>query len=899
MNSSERLLRRYVQEPGLLSVPFASAWEAANLNLELNSSPATMLRLELVSRVTTQALLYTHGNETAALKSLHSLFGRTREICAANLDAHFFHAVAWHVLNAHVRPFTSRWHGRWESGRLAALDDADDFRLELASLVKVLRSFSRLLQEMSGQVAHDDEVPERSRVAEEMSRPLPWGLDKAVAGSGREDHAELRIRHAAEHEAIARRREVVGQSSGSDRAVGLALSGGGIRSATFSLGVLDALARRDLLPQFDYVSAVSGGGYAAGFLTNLLDRTSASDAAMAGDGRRLRAELKKPFARGDRESLAIGHVRQNCRYLAAGPARERWILALVQVSGLVTNLIALLAIICLCAGIGNQVGRGVEHLVGTTALWSLPIVCVILAFIGLAVVPAVSAFRGTRGALPDAIMAAFAAPLLLIGAWAGYRAIYKAFAAVIGSEWSSMAWSVATPLAMILVGVGAERLSPRTAFLGRRIAIVAAPAFLFVAGMCVSMLLAERPEWTFWIMTGSAAVTIYLSLLMNVNFTGLHRHYRRRLAHAFLVDHDGVVSPARQLSELCRGGTSPYLILNAALNVPASKQPRMRGRLTDFFSFTPDHCGSPITGYWPTSDMEKLDPAVDLAAAMAISGAAVSPQMGLRNRPALGFWLSILNLRLGYWLRQSPNVIGGSPNSTGGEADGAASSSDEAGTDAEVPVKRRTVRRLPALRYLLCELAGRIDECSKFLNLSDGGHMENLGVYELLRRRCKYIVAVDGEQDETMTFHAVANLQRLAAIDLGVRIDLDLGDLRKGVDGLSRSHFHFSRIHYPCGGIGYLVYLKLSLTGNEGEFLRRFRLDEPAFPHHPTADQNFTEARFEAYRSLGEHVGEKLFLESIVGDLARTDAVNVDAWFAELGRSFLEPLRSPTSLGVP
>jgi hypothetical protein len=189
-----------------------------------------------------------------------------------------------------------------------------------------------------------------------------------------------------------------------------------------------------------------------------------------------------------------------------------------------------------------------------------------------------------------------------------------------------------------------------------------------------------------------------------------------------------------------------------------------------------------------------------------------------------------------------------------------------------------------------------MDEKTTFLNLSDGGHIENLGVYELLRRRCKFVVVVDGEQDQGMTFHAMANLQRLASIDLGVRIEINLDELRRDRDGLSRSHFQFCRIRYSDKEFGYMLYLKLSLTGNEGEFLRRFRLDEPDFPHHPTADQNFSEARFEAYRSLGQHVGEKLFLQSIVGRMPKGEDVDIEHWFASMGRSLLEPL--DTSSGV-
>ena len=122
--------------------------------------------------------------------------------------------------------------------------------------------------------------------------------------------------------------------------------------------------------------------------------------------------------------------------------------------------------------------------------------------------------------------------------------------------------------------------------------------------------------------------------------------------------------------------------------------------------------------------------------------------------------------------------------------------------------------------------------------------------------------------------------------------------------GLSRSHFRFCRIRYPKAGrnseelYGYLLYLKLSLTGNEGEFLRRYRLDEPVFPHHSTADQLFSETQFEAYRSLGEHIGDKLFLRALVNDLADSKDVQIEDWFEALGRNLLEPLPA-ANMSIP
>ena len=140
-----------------------------------------------------------------------------------------------------------------------------------------------------------------------------------------------------------------------------------------------------------------------------------------------------------------------------------------------------------------------------------------------------------------------------------------------------------------------------------------------------------------------------------------------------------------------------------------------------------------------------------------------------------------------------------------------------------------------------------------------------------------------------MTFAGLTTLQRLAAIDLGVKLELDLDDLRLNAQGYARSHFRLGRIRYPGGACGYLLYVKLSLTGNEGEFLRRYRLDEPAFPHHSTADQFFSEAQFEAYRALGEHIGGKLFQPALLGDLATSATVPLEEWFRALGRNLLEP----------
>lgn len=867
-----QILQKFVGTPPLLSQALVDALADRPWDVAANARAATLLHLQLESRVSTQNLSYSSGSEASALGSLHALFERTRVICEQEVDARLFHELAWHVLNIHVRPFTSRWHRRQGLGRLSALDDTDDFRLELAALTRILRRFDHLLLELRGEKTDENVAEQIDWIGDEVVRPLPWGLAIDSAGSTEEHNAPpLVARHRAEHAAIKLRRERYGIETPIDRASGLALSGGGIRSATFALGVVSALARRGLLPQLDYLSTVSGGGYLGSFLTGLLSEPGAQ-ATSTSDQAAERAAVRAPFLPGDRESPLLGHIRQNCRYLASASLGERLLVAGAQIGGLLTNLLALAALLFLSGalvlvleGAWALVSKSIQTSLGVSDPGSAAMaVAAGLAATGLLTSQVVAAKTDSDSAIADRTLSWSALPLAIIGLLVVFDGMRSAFAALVGLGPFAECAALVMPLLALLAGLALERTVAKVALIGRWVARLAAPMFLVALFLGSDRLLVTDADLRPWAVLAAVVVSAWLSFMLNLNFTGLHRHYRRRLGETFIIQpkgEDDVETVTRQLSDLARSGRGPYPILNAALNVPRSRLPAMRGRLTDFFSFTPDFCGSPITGYWATRRIEAANPTLDLAVAMAISGAAVSPRMGLQDRPGLGFWLSLMNVRLGYWLRKPPK--------------------------AEQPQSRW---RPPALRYLLKELVGAIDEKSTFINLSDGGHIENLGIYELLRRRCKLIVAVDGEQDPRMTFHAVANLQRLAAIDLGVQIDMDLDDLRLDDRGFSRSHFQFCRIRYGNGEIGYMIYLKLSLTGNEGEFLRRFRLDEPAFPHHPTADQNFTEARFEAYRSLGQHVGERLFVESIVGALAHDDVVDIDAWFCAMGRSFLDPL---------
>lgn len=309
---------------------------------------------------------------------------------------------------------------------------------------------------------------------------------------------------------------------------------------------------------------------------------------------------------------------------------------------------------------------------------------------------------------------------------------------------------------------------------------------------------------------------------------------------------------------------APYHLINAAVNLPGSSNKELRGRNSDFFLFSKNFYGSPLTGYWQSAQLEKLDPHVDLGTAMAISGAAVGSNMGRHTSRAFRFLLVLLNLRLGYWIPR--------------------------------PGARYGVGKYPGALRLFQEMTGaRMDEHSAFLNISDGGHIENMGTYELIRRRCKFVVAVQGGRDPEMEFEEFRHLQRLVRIDFGVEINIDLSDISPDAHKISASHAALGQIHYPGGEAGWLLLIKLSVTGQEADEVLDYMARHVAFPHESTADQVYSEEQFEAYRLLGECAAEELFREELFGkngfekfmENKSPEMTQTEHWFRTLAKHFL------------
>jgi hypothetical protein len=155
---------------------------------------------------------------------------------------------------------------------------------------------------------------------------------------------------------------------------------------------------------------------------------------------------------------------------------------------------------------------------------------------------------------------------------------------------------------------------------------------------------------------------------------------------------------------------------------------------------------------------------------------------------------------------------------------------------------------------MLSEAFGMTTDESEYVYLSDGGHFENLGLYEMALRRCMTIVAVDSGCDEDFTFEDLGNALRKIRIDLGVPIVFEGGSL-EAVKAKKR-RYAVAKIDYPAaggdGGPGRLIYIKPMVTGCEPPDVITYAAAHPAFPHESTGNQWFNESQTESYRMLGK-----------------------------------------------
>lgn len=362
--------------------------------------------------------------------------------------------------------------------------------------------------------------------------------------------------------------------------------------------------------------------------------------------------------------------------------------------------------------------------------------------------------------------------------------------------------------------------------------------------------LATRGSTLLVAFAGFLGAALVLGWRVDINKFSLYMLYRNRVVRAWF----GAANRARRphpftgfdpgddilLAEL--KNARPYPIVNTALNLVDGEELAWQTRRTAAFAFTPRWCGyeqpgpggagcyRPTAGYAAQAGVGLDDDAgVRLGMAVALSGAAASPNMGAHSSAPLNFLMTMFNVRLGRWY---PNPA------------------RPTWTSSSPPI---------GLFSLLAELFGQLDADAGYVHLSDGGHFDNLGIYELVRRRCRLVIAVDVGSDREHVFEDLGNAIRRCATDLHVRIDLDVARLAVAPEtGMCSASCAAGSIRYGqadgAAGDGVILYVKPAIVGTENADLLNYRKLHPDYPHDSLADGWFDEARFESYRALGEHV---------------------------------------------
>jgi hypothetical protein len=403
-------------------------------------------------------------------------------------------------------------------------------------------------------------------------------------------------------------------------------------------------------------------------------------------------------------------------------------------------------------------------------------------------------------------------------------------------------------------GQSGEEKQGKTSPVRELIAKAAAPVFVIVFLAALAML----TNWLLWVLglvvgdwtshedfldqtsttnivvLGAAVMALgwLAAYFININKFSLHAMYRARLIRAYVGASNNRKRANRFLGfdasdNLRMGKLNPHLkpfhVVNITLNLVGGKKLAWQERKAESFTVSPLHAGSARLGYRPALEYGGAA-GISLGTAITISGAAASPSMGYHSSGVVGFIMTLFNARLGAWL--------GNPAEAGHKTwreDGPKS----------------------AVASLVKEAFGKTDDESAYVYLSDGGHFENLGLYEMVARGCRRIVVLDSGCDAKFIYEDLGNALRKIRIDLGIQIDFE-PQFQSLTETRRRCALAKIRYSTACKGPdGDLIYIKPLMLGNESPDVATYHASHPEFPHQSTADQWYDESQTESYRMLG------------------------------------------------
>ncbi|WDE07140.1 hypothetical protein SG34_009750 [Thalassomonas viridans] len=689
----------------------------------------------------------------------------------------------------------------------------------------------------------------------------------------------------------------------------LAISGGGIRSASFAIGVIQGLRNRQpgkdspsIFDKLSYLSTASGGGYAGSALSWYQRKFNFFP---FGD----RSSFAGSQHNGCRENRTLNYIRQHGKYLTPN-----------QLGG------------------ASLIGTVLLSIFHALTAYTLLICFLFMALmLGFNLVPCLfdfcepgyfstqtphgksrAEFFGSAVTLLVVTALAFGAATLAYGlrsfAWRGQELKYS-FRLQIQKLLGNLVRALAAALVLCALPFVAELVYPSSGDLWND-SMIGGASLSSILGVLVSLrtmksdsdnnkppglienllsslvvitlilvvltasyLLAEfllevavNNWWGLLLWLPALGLTLLFALGVNINQISPHKMYRDRLMETFLKDPDvhaqsdlqarGQTADAYLLSELVPeegeeqdNNWTPYHLINTNVILNNANHPKYRGRMGDSFVLSPYYCGSNATGYVPTGDFS--DGKLTLATAMSISGAALNPQSGVSGigkttTPLVSYLLAFFGMRLGFWAL-NPNR-----------------------TDMDIQVQKPNYVRPGAANLL----SFGHEEASTFIELSDGGHFDNTGLYELVRRRLPVIILSDGSADPDANYDDFGNAVERIRVDFGVRIrfpdpEFNLWGMSPGSaaldapeskadsniigeqkEQLAQRGYAIGDIVYPAVGenkafVGKLVYIKATLVDKLPRDLYAYKAANPEYPNQPTSDQFFDERQFESYRELG------------------------------------------------
>ncbi len=693
---------------------------------------------------------------------------------------------------------------------------------------------------------------------------------------------------------------------------GICVSGGGIRSASVTLGALQALRAdrpQDFGPENHLVS-VSGGGYMTGGFQLALAPPIPPQTGTGG------AQASDVFEPGSPEE---DHLRRHSSYLSDGFGQ--WVIAL---GVLFRNLLAALLVIGLTVvAVGMGVGRfyrtvpivggGLGTLptkllshAGATPPSYPPIPWAVT--LGLAFVATLGALVYIVQLIEKGVTGRRNPALAQLGAMA---AITTVFVGTIGVALPALVWVSSwvtwhlgfTGKPVVTAGgvsVALSYLGVLTTTLWRNKLVVEkipgdiSSAQKEVSGVLPNSMIQMLIMWIIllvlvlaallaagWVATSglddswwALSVVGPLALFwffLDQTAMSLHPFYRRRLASAFAVRRAsaGGVSVAMPYEDseetpLSTYGATrtgfPHVTFAASANLTGQDR-TPPGRRSVSYAFGSTYVGGPQVGWVRTDYLEAIVSnalAHDLTveSAIAVSGAAFASAMGAQTR-FYELFLALTNARLGAWL-PNPYFV----------------------ALKHAHAEDWTVPGLPHIRrltYFAREIFGIHPSTSRLLLCTDGGHYDNLGLVELLRRGCTSVYCFDASGSSRPLADTLSGAMTLAREELGIKIvfwkpyDLvvggatplnPVGPLAALNSQLASNPVIVGEIHYPetTGGTkppGVLIFAQTDLAGDMPYEILEFRQDDPGFPNDGTADQWFDASRFDSYQQLGYYLGHQ------------------------------------------